>query len=111
MARVVLVGAAAGVAQEQAVAMAAPRGRISLFAGLPADSHAGSWDPNAVHYRELTVVGASGSSPAHNAAALEQIASGQVPVRDLIHTVPPNQVRAGIELVAHGDAIKVTIEP
>jgi L-iditol 2-dehydrogenase len=65
-----------------------------------------------VHYRELTLVGANGSSPAHNALALDYIATGRVPVNDLItHHLPLDDVLEGIEIVARGDAIKVTIEP
>lgn len=92
--------------------MAARSGRISLFGGLPKDAPTITLDSNLVHYRELTIVGANGSSPAHNRRALELIASGQVPVLDLItHRLPLIQVLDAIELVASGAAIKVTIEP
>ena len=37
-----------------------------------------------MHYRELTLVGVNGSTPQHNKRALELIASGAVPVADLI---------------------------
>lgn len=109
---VVVTAAAAGSAQEQALLMAARSGRISLFGGLPKDDPVIAFDSNLVHYRELTVVGANGSSPAHNRRALELIASGAVPVADLItHRLPLEQVLDGLELVARGEAIKVTIEP
>jgi L-iditol 2-dehydrogenase len=65
-----------------------------------------------VHYRELTIVGVNGSSPAHNREALELIASGAVPVTDLItHRLPLDDLLEAIEIVARGDGIKVTIEP
>lgn len=92
--------------------MAARGGRISLFGGLPKDAPTITLDSNLVHYRELTLVGANGSSPAHNKRALELIASGEVPVHDLItHRLPLSRVLDAIELVATGEAIKVTIEP
>ena len=47
--------------------MAARQGRISFFGGLPKDNPIIACDSNLVHYRELTIVGANGSSPAHNA--------------------------------------------
>ena len=50
--------------------MAARQGRISFFGGLPKDNPIIPCDSNLVHYRELTIVGANGSSPAHNAQAL-----------------------------------------
>jgi L-iditol 2-dehydrogenase len=108
----IITAAASGAAQEQALQMAARQGRISFFGGLPKDNPVIACDSNLVHYRELTIVGANGSSPAHNARALELIASGAVPVADLItHRLPLADVLEGIDIVARGTAIKVTIEP
>ena len=109
---VVITAAAAGAAQEQAIRMAARRGRISFFGGLPKDDPIIACDSNLVHYRELTIVGANGSTPEHNARALSLIASGQVPVDDLItHRLPLGSVLDAIDIVARGDAVKVTLEP
>jgi L-iditol 2-dehydrogenase len=109
---VVITAAASGAAQEQGLRMLARRGRLSLFGGLPKDSPNITVDSNLVHYRELTIVGVNGSSPAHNKRALELIASGAVPVTDLItHRLPLSEVLEAIEIVARGEAIKVTIEP
>jgi L-iditol 2-dehydrogenase len=109
---VIITAAAARVPQEQAQWMAAPGGRISFFGGLPKDDPVISCDSNQVHYRELSIVGANGSSPAHNARALDLIGSGEVPVHDLItHRVPLADVHRAVDLVARGEAIKVTVEP
>jgi L-iditol 2-dehydrogenase len=109
---VVITAAASGRAQEQAVQMAARQGRLSFFGGLPRDNPIISLDSNLVHYRELTIVGANGSSPAHNAQALELIASGAVPVADLItHRLPLERTLEAFDIVARGEAIKTTIEP
>jgi L-iditol 2-dehydrogenase len=109
---VVITAAASGKAQEEAVLMTARGGRISLFGGLPKDNPTITLDSNLVHYRELTLVGANGSSPAHNKQALELIASGSVPVADLItHRLPLEQVLDAFGIVARGEAIKVTVQP
>jgi L-iditol 2-dehydrogenase len=109
---VVITAAASGVAQQDALQMTARSGRISFFGGLPKTAPTITLDSNLVHYRELTIVGANGSSPADNRQALELIASGAVPVLDLItHRLPLDQVPSAIATVAAGDAIKVTIEP
>ena len=109
---VVITAAASGAAQQDALQMAARSGRISFFGGLPKDKPTITLDSNLVHYRELTIFGANGSSPAHNKRALQLIASGQVPVHDLItHRLRLSQIHEAIELVASGRAIKVTIEP
>jgi L-iditol 2-dehydrogenase len=109
---VVITAAASGQAQQDALRMAARRGRISFFGGLPKDTPTIALDANLVHYRELTIVGASGSSPDHNRAALNLIATGEVRVDDLVtHRMPLTDVLRAIQTVADGDAIKVTIEP
>jgi L-iditol 2-dehydrogenase len=109
---VVITAAASGKAQEEALLMTARGGRISLFGGLPKDNPTITLDSNLVHYRELTLVGANGSSPAHNKQALELIASGSVPVADLItHRLPLEQVLDAFGIVARGEAIKVTVQP
>ncbi|WP_448060919.1 zinc-dependent dehydrogenase [Cellulomonas hominis] len=109
---VVITAAASGAAQEQAVRMVAPGGRISFFGGLPKDNPVIALDSNIVHYRELMIMGANGSSPDHNKRALGMIADGSVPVADLItHRLRLDQVLDGIGVVSRGEGIKVTIEP
>lgn len=111
-ASVVITAAASGAAQEQALQMLAPRGRFSLFGGLPKDRPTITLDSNVVHYKELMLMGANGSSPQHNKQALALIADGSVPVADLItHRLPLDQVAEGIDVVRSGAGIKVTIEP
>ena len=108
---VVITAAASGKAQEDALTMVAPGGRISFFGGLPKDTPTITLDSNLVHYRELTIVGANGSSPAHNKRALQLIASGAVPVADLItHRLPLGEVLDAFGIVSRGEGIKVTIE-
>jgi L-iditol 2-dehydrogenase len=109
---VVITAAASGSAQEDGLRMLARGGRLSLFGGLAKDAPFITVDSNLVHYRELTIVGVNGSSPEHNKQALRLIATGAVPVVDLItHRLPLDSVLDAIDIVARGDAIKVTIEP
>lgn len=111
-ATVVITAAGSGAAQEQALLMLAPQGRVSFFGGLPKDKPTITLDSNLVHYRELTIVGANGSSPEHNRQALAHIADGSVPVADLItHRLPLDRVAEGIDIVRSGAGIKVTVEP
>jgi L-iditol 2-dehydrogenase len=109
---VAITAAASGKAQEDALRMLARRGRLSFFGGLPKDRPTITLDSNLVHYRELTIVGANGSSPDHNRRALALIATGEVPVKDLItHRLPLDRVLDAIGIVSRGEGIKVTIEP
>lgn len=109
---VAITAAAAGITQEQALQYTARQGRISFFGGLPKGNSVIACDSNLVHYRELTIVGANGSSPTHNKQALELMTSGAVPVADLItHGLPLDDVLDAFQIVSEGSAIKVTIEP
>ncbi len=109
---VVITAAASGRAQEDALRMVSRSGRVSFFGGLPKDAPIIQLDSNAVHYREISIFGANGSSPEHNRRALELISSGAVPVADLItERMSLSDVHKAIETVASGTAIKVTIQP
>jgi L-iditol 2-dehydrogenase len=109
---VVITATGVGQAQEQALEMTAPRGRISLFGGLPKDDSTIRFDSNLVHYGEISVFGAYGSAPRHNREALSLIADGKVRVDDLItHRMPLADVHKAIETVISGDGLKVVIEP
>jgi L-iditol 2-dehydrogenase len=109
---VVITATGVGPAQEQALEMAAPRGRISLFGGLPKDDSTIRFDSNLVHYGERSVFGAYGSAPRHNREALSLIADGAVRVDDLItHRMPLADVATAIETVIGGEGLKVVIEP
>ncbi len=109
---VVLVCAPSAAAQEHAVRMAARRGRVSLFAGLPQGSPLALLDTNLIHYRELRVAGSAGASPAQNAEALALIGTRRVAVADLItHRFPLTQIHAALDILRQGTGIKVTIDP
>lgn len=109
---VVITATAANITQEQAIAMAARNGRISFFGGLPKTNPTITCDSNLVHYRQLHIHGANGSAPEHNRKALAYIASGQVPVKDLITVhLPLERALEAFDIVAKGQAIKVTVEP
>ncbi|MGW4242844.1 zinc-dependent dehydrogenase [Nocardia sp. NPDC004722] len=109
---VVITATAANITQEQAIAMAARNGRISFFGGLPKTNPTITCDSNVVHYRQLHIHGANGSAPEHNRRALDYIATGTVPVRDLItHRLPLADALHAFSIVESGAAIKVTVEP
>ena len=109
---VIITATPANITQEQAVSMAARNGRISFFGGLPKTNPTITLDSNLVHYRQLHIHGANGSSPEHNRRALDYIASGEVPVADLItRRIRLSDVMDAFGIVERGEAIKVTVEP
>jgi L-iditol 2-dehydrogenase len=75
-------------------------GRLSLFSGISKESASVSFDINQIHYRELEVSGAYGSTPAQNTSALNLIAQG-LTVEDLItKRLGIDEIREGIDYTA-----------
>jgi len=75
-------------AWEQAIALARKAGTVSLFGGCPADT-AISLSTHRVHYDELTLLGTFHHTPRAFRAALELIASGQVPAQAFLQQRAP----------------------
>jgi L-iditol 2-dehydrogenase len=111
-ASVVVVAAPSRAAQELAVTLAAKRGRIDFFGGLPKSDPHMTLNANLVHYRELCILGAYGSRPAHNRQALELLARGRIRVSTLVGLVLPlERVHDGLEAIAGGSVLKVVVRP
>ena len=109
---VIITATPSNITQEQAVSMAARNGRSSFFGGLLKTNPTITLDSNLVHYRQLHIHGANGSAPEHNRRALDYIASGEVPVADLItRRIRLRDVMDAFGIVERGEAIKVTVEP
>ena len=85
---VVIVACSVGDAQRDAIEVAATRGRISLFGGLPGES-TGFVDSNLIHYKELGVFGVHASTVEQNLKAQELICSGALDARKYVSQVVP----------------------
>lgn len=109
---VVIVAAPAPQAQAQALEVAAAGGRVSLFAGLPRGRSEVALDTNLIHYKELVVSGATGSTVESCRAALDLIQGGQVDTGALIDTrLDLDSAPAAFELARSRRALKIVIEP
>src|SRR6185437_4534566 len=92
--------------------LAAPGGRVSLFAGLPRDGSRVELDTNLIHYRELTVTGTTGSTREDCQAALDLILGGQVDAGALIDArLELGAAAEAIELVRARRVLKAAIVP
>jgi len=111
-ASVVIVATSSAEAQAQALTLAAKRGRVSFFGGLPKSDPIASLNANLIHYRELFVTGAYGSAPWHNRIALELLASGRIHAAGLIGLVVPLEgLLEGFATAAEGRVLKVVVKP
>jgi L-iditol 2-dehydrogenase len=109
-AEVVIVACSSGKAQEQALDMVCPHGRINFFGSLPKGNSTISIDGNVIHYKECSVSGAQGSAPRHNKLALDLIAKGIIKTEELItHRLPLADYLEGIKITEQGLGLKVMI--
>jgi L-iditol 2-dehydrogenase len=85
----VILSVGVGTLVERCVEVAAPGGRVVLFAGF-GEAPRAELDLNRLHYEEIAVVGSEwiGTPPnqrrAHYAAALEALVSGRAPLERLV---------------------------
>jgi L-iditol 2-dehydrogenase len=107
---VVLVCAPSAEAQELAVRLAAPRGRINFFGGLPKGGSVIGLDANVVHYKELFISGASSSLPEGNRQALRLLASRAIdPDRLITHTFAFDRILEAFDAAESRTGIKVVV--
>lgn len=109
---VVIVAAPSGEAQEVALKLAAPRGRVNFFGGLPKDNHMITIDANLIHYQEISLTGASSSLGRQNQEALDLIASGKVHAnRYITHRFGLDDTLNAFHVVEAKEAIKAVVLP
>jgi L-iditol 2-dehydrogenase len=94
-----------------ALTLVRKRGRVSIFAGLSGKGWA-EIEANLIHYKELTLVGASNSGLADYERAVALLASGRIDAARMVtHRFPLDQTAAAIEFVTSGDGIKIAVLP
>lgn len=109
---VVIVAAPSHEAQELALKMTAPRGRINFFGGLPKDNCISNIEANLVHYKECMITGASSSLGRQNREALELISAGKVKAADYItHRYTLDEFNEAFEAVERKETVKAIIFP
>jgi L-iditol 2-dehydrogenase len=109
---VVIVAAPAGAAQETALEVAAPGGRVNFFAGLPRDASRVELDTNLIHYKELLVTGTTACTTEDCREALDLVLSGAVDTGRLVtERRPLAEAVDALAAARTGEQLKVVIEP
>ena len=92
----VIINACREVGAGAMLSLLAGGGRLCLFSGLKEPVEGRMVEANTIHYRELTIRGAYGSTVGQNKRALKMIAERRVVVGDLI------TARFGLEAIKQG---------
>jgi L-iditol 2-dehydrogenase len=108
----IIVAAPAHAAQVAALRLAAFRGRINFFGGLPKDRPTIEFDSNIVHYKELIVTGTTACSTQDCRQAAEIVNSGRIDLSPLISaTFPLKETLKAFAEAGDRKALKVVIKP
>ncbi len=109
---VVIVAVPAREALEQAPHVAARRGRINIFAGLPGNADLPIIDTNAVHYHQLLLTGTTGSSVRQYRRAVDLVASGRVRLEGLVSLQTPLEgMEEAMARARQREGLKVVVLP
>jgi L-iditol 2-dehydrogenase len=109
---VVIVACSSGEAQEQAMEMAAPRGRVLFFGGLPKGTTHIRFPSNILHYGEVQVLGSYASRHRDQLHALDMLAADIGGLRRVVSDVveldgtPEAFVR-----IKSGGVLKIVVRP
>ncbi|MCR4403339.1 MAG: alcohol dehydrogenase catalytic domain-containing protein [Firmicutes bacterium] len=99
----------AGDALKDAVASVAPGGKVNVFGGFPSGSSV-ALDPNAIHYREVAILGSFGFAPRHFHMAMRLLGSGRLDVEDLVsREFTLEDVGLALDAGASGETLKVLL--
>jgi L-iditol 2-dehydrogenase len=111
-AEVVIVACSSDAAQEEAMEMAAPRGRVMFFGGLPKGTTSIRFPSNVLHYKEVQVHGSYASRHRDQVRALDMLAADAGGIRAVVSEVIPLEETPGaFERIRAGDALKLVVTP
>ncbi|MBE3132452.1 MAG: alcohol dehydrogenase catalytic domain-containing protein [Acidobacteria bacterium] len=109
---VAIVAAPSAEAQEQALDLVRKKGRVCLFASLPAGKSTLALDSRPIHYGEMRLVGTSDSTPAQVRKAVEMIAAGRLPADRLAtHVLGLDEIGRAYDLMQRGESLRVVLKP
>lgn len=99
-------------AQEQAMEMAAPRGRVLYFGGLPKGTTTIAFPSNVLHYREVAVLGSYASRYRDQVQALEMLRRNTHNIRSVVSDVVSlDETPGAFGRIRSGEALKVVVTP
>jgi L-iditol 2-dehydrogenase len=108
---VVITACPSGQAHRTATQIAATRGRISLFGGIP-DHGTAFLDSNAIHYHELSIFGSHASTVAQNRQVVDWIERGELGLQKYLSAAYPlERIEEAFEALDSAKVLKVKVVP
>jgi L-iditol 2-dehydrogenase len=109
---VVIVACSSAQAQEQAMDMAAPRGRVLFFGGLPKGTTHINFPSNVLHYGEVQVHGSYASRHRDQVHALDMLADDVGGLRGVISDVVDLEgAPEAFTRIRSGGVLKIVVTP
>jgi L-iditol 2-dehydrogenase len=109
---VVIVACSSAEAQEQAMEMAAPRGRVLFFGGLPKGTTHIRFPSNVLHYQEVQIHGSYASRHRDQVDALEMLAGGVGRLdRVVSDVVDLDRAPDAFTRIRAGEVLKIVVRP
>lgn len=108
---VVIITAPSAKVQGESLSMVKKSGVINLFASLSKDEPNILINSRLIHYNQISVTGASDSSPYHQKIALDLISLGKINHESIItHRFPLQELYKGFETMNGKECLKVVID-
>jgi L-iditol 2-dehydrogenase len=109
---VVIVACSSDIAQEQAMEMAAPRGRVLFFGGLPKGTTHMRFPSNILHYQEVQVHGSYASRYRDQVQALDMLDRDEGGIRGVVsEVISLDEAPGAFDRIRRGDVLKVVVQP
>jgi L-iditol 2-dehydrogenase len=109
---VVIVACSSDKAQEQAMEMAAPRGRVLFFGGLPKGTTHIQFPSNVLHYQEVQVHGSYASRHRDQVHALDMLAADVGGLRGVVSDVVDlDGAPEAFARIRSGEVLKIVVRP
>jgi L-iditol 2-dehydrogenase len=109
---VVIVACSSSRAQEQAMEMAAPRGRVLFFGGLPKGTTDIRFPSNVLHYQEVQVHGSYASRHRDQLHALDMLTADVGGLRGVISDVVGlDDAPDAFARIRAGEVLKIVVRP
>jgi L-iditol 2-dehydrogenase len=108
----VIVAAPSKQAQQAALEMAAKRGRVVYFAGLPKHDPVSPLDMNQLHYKELAVLGAYGATHRQYRVTMDYLERRRDELTAVVtHRFPLDRIGDAFDTIRSGSGLKMIILP